>query len=140
MVAARRWIFNKVFDRMDRAVVHGSTFSKNDMAMAAALATLHVLDEEGLIERAETMGAAVRADLAAMVGRHELVKEVRGKGMMIGIEFGSPRSLSLRAAWGVLEQASKGLFCQMITIPLFMRHRLLTQVAGHASHVVKLLP
>lgn len=140
VVATKRWIFEKVFDRMDRAVVHGSTFSKNDMAMAAALATLHVLDEERLVERAEEIGDALRAQLATMVGRHEFVKAVRGKGMMLGIEFGAPRRLALKAAWAALEQANKGLFCQMITIPLFKRHRILTQVAGHASHVVKLLP
>lgn len=140
VVATRRWIFEKVFDRMDRAVVHGSTFSKNDMAMAAALATLHVLDEERLVERAEEIGDSLRSHLATMVGRHEFVKAVRGKGMMLGIEFGSPRRLALKAAWAALEQANKGLFCQMITIPLFKRHRILTQVAGHASHVVKLLP
>ena len=55
-VAMRKWIFDKVFDRMDRAVVHGSTFSKNDMAMAAGLATLAILDEEKLIERAADIG------------------------------------------------------------------------------------
>lgn len=140
VVATKRWIFDKVFDRMDRAVVHGSTFSKNDMAMAAALATLHVLDEEGLVEHADRMGAALTEDLRSMVDRFEFVKDVRGKGMMIGVEFGTPRSFSLKAAWNVLEQANKGLFCQMITIPLFKRHRILSQVAGHASHVVKLLP
>src|SRR5690606_12482149 len=140
VVATKRWIFEKVFDRMDRAVVHGSTFSKNDMAMAAALATLHVLDEERLVERAEELGDALRAQLATMVGRHEFVKAVRGKGMMLGSAFGAPRRLARKAAWAALEQANKGLFCQMITIHLFKRHRFLTQVAGHASHVVKLLP
>ncbi len=45
-VLMRKWIFNKIFDRMDRAVVHGSTFSKNDLAMVAALATLDVIENE----------------------------------------------------------------------------------------------
>ena len=46
VVLTRKWIFDKLFNRMDRAVVHGSTFAKNDMAMAAGLATLAVLDDE----------------------------------------------------------------------------------------------
>lgn len=71
---------------------------------------------------------------------YELVKEVRGKGTMIGMEFGDPRSLSLKATWSMLETASKGLFCQMITIPLFTQHGILSQVAGHGMHVVKFLP
>jgi len=65
---------------------------------------------------------------------------VRGKGLMIGIEFGPPTSLKLKASWNLLETANKGLFCQLITIPLFKDHKVLTQVAGHASHTVKLLP
>ena len=59
---------------------------------------------------------------------------------MIGIEFGAPRSLKLKASWNMLETANKGLFCQLITIPLFKEHKILTQVAGHASHTIKLLP
>src|SRR5258707_10092815 len=62
-VATKGWIFAKVFNRLDRAVVHGSTFSKNDLAMAAGLATLAVLEEEQLIARSEILGAAIRAEL-----------------------------------------------------------------------------
>jgi ornithine--oxo-acid transaminase len=75
-----------------------------------------------------------------MQARYELVHEVRGKGLMIGIEFGHPHSFKLKTAWSLLETASKGLFCQLITIPLFKEHKILTQVAGHGSHTVKLLP
>jgi ornithine--oxo-acid transaminase len=75
-----------------------------------------------------------------MQRRHELVKSVRGKGLMIGIEFGEPRSLKLRASWNVLEMVNSGLFCQLIIIPLFKEHKILTQVAGHGIHTIKLLP
>jgi ornithine--oxo-acid transaminase len=139
-IVMRRAIFDKMFDRMDRAVVHGSTFSKNDMAMAAGLATLSVLEDEKLIERAADLGERLIADLRARLGRFEFVKEVRGKGMMIALEFGPPKSLKLRAAYAMLEKANKGLFCQLILIPLFKKHRMLAQVAGHAMPVIKLLP
>jgi len=139
-VAARRPIFDAVFDRMDRAVVHGSTFAKNDLAMAAALATLEVLEEEKLVENAATLGAQIVEDLRPLVDRFEFLKDVRGKGLMIALEFGPPSSLKLRAAWKLLEAANEGLFCQMVTIPLFTKHRILSQVAGHGMHVVKFLP
>jgi ornithine--oxo-acid transaminase len=139
-VLARKWIFDKVFDRMDRAVVHSLTFAGNDLAMAAGLATLEVLESERLIENAARMGARLLTALQAMASRYEMIREVRGKGLMIGIEFGRPRSLKLQAAWGLLEAVSPGLFCQLITIPLCKQHRVLAQVAGHASHTVKLLP
>jgi ornithine--oxo-acid transaminase len=139
-VLTRKWIFDRVFDRMDRAVVHGSTFSKNDLAMAAGLATLEVMEAEGLIQNAQRMGARLLASFERMQPRYELLKDVRGKGLMIGIEFGAPRSLKLKASWNLLETANSGLFCQLIVIPLLKDHRILTQVAGHGNHTIKLLP
>jgi ornithine--oxo-acid transaminase len=139
-LVTRKWIFDKVFDRMDRAVVHGSTFAKNDLAMAAGLATLDVIETEGLLDNAARQGARLLRAFEEFAQRYELVKTARGKGLMIGIEFGSPRSLKLKASWNVLETVSAGLFCQLIVIPLFKEHKILTQVAGHASHTIKLLP
>ncbi len=139
-VLTRKWIFDKVFDRMDRAVVHGSSFAKNDLAMAAGLATLEVIESEGLMQNAERAGARLLATFERMIQRHELIKEVRGKGLMIGIEFGMPRSLTLKASWNLLETANSGLFCQLIVIPLLKKHRILSQVAGHGNHTIKLLP
>jgi ornithine--oxo-acid transaminase len=139
-VAMTQKIMDSVYNRMDRAVVHGSTFAKNNLAMAAGLATLYVLKEENLIEKSGDIGNDMIASINAMSKRYEFLKEVRGKGMMIAIEFHSPQSLKLKAAWAMLETANKGLFCQMITIPLFKEHRILTQVAGHGMNVVKLLP
>ncbi|HTY18253.1 MAG TPA: aspartate aminotransferase family protein [Myxococcota bacterium] len=139
-VACRKWVFDAVFDRMDRMAVHGSTFSKNNLAMAAGLATLEVLEQERLVENAELVGGQILDDLRAMIPRFEFLKQVRGKGLMIALEFGRPSSLSLRAAWKLLETANTGLFCQMVTIPLYARHRILSQVAANNMHVVKFLP
>lgn len=139
-VLTRRWIFEKLFNRMDRAVVHGSTFAKNDLAMAAGIAMLDVLESERLVERAARTGDRLMRELSAMIPRHELLIDVRGKGLMIGVEFGAPSSLTLKASWNVVETASKGLFCQLITIPLFKDHKILCQVSGHGSHTIKLLP
>ena len=140
VVLMRRPIFEKMFDRMDRALVHGSTFAKNDLAMAAGIATLDVIEQERLIENAARMGDRLIRDLTALIPRYEMLRDVRGKGMMIGIEFGPPTSFRLKASWSMLETANKGLFCQLITIPLFKDHKILCQVAGHASHTIKLLP
>jgi ornithine--oxo-acid transaminase len=136
----RKNIFDRIFNQMDRAVVHGSTFGKNDLAMAAGIATLDVIKADNLIEKAAKRGAELQMALTRLVPGYELLKEVRGKGLMIGVEFGPPKSLRLKASWNVLETANKGLFCQLITVPLFKDHKILTQVAGHGSHTIKLLP
>ncbi len=139
-VAMTQKIMDTVFNRMDRAVVHGSTFSKNNMAMAAGLATLQVMEDEKLVENSAKVGEDIITSINAMKGQYEFLKEARGKGLMVAVEFQSPKSLKLKAAWAMLEAANKGLFCQMVTIPLFKEHRVLTQVAGHGMNVVKLLP
>jgi len=139
-VAGKRWIFEKLFNRMDRAVVHGSTFGKNNLAMAAGLATLAVLEDEGLMHNAAVRGASLLRRLEALTAKFEMLKEVRGQGLMIALEFGAPKSFARRGAWTLLEKATKGLFCQMVTIQLLTRHRILSQVAGHEMDVIKLLP
>jgi len=136
----RKSIFDKIFNRMDRSLVHGSTFGKNDLAMAAGIATLEIMKQEKLVENAAKRGAEIRLALQNMIPEFELLKEVRGKGLMLGVEFGPPKSLRLKASWNILESASKGLFCQLITVPLFKDQKILTQVSGHGSHTIKLLP
>src|SRR5207248_5788400 len=85
-VIARSDVVERVFDKMDRAVVHSSTFGQNVLAMTAGLATLHSLDAESIVERASTIGAFLLSGLEGVAKRHEVVHEVRGRGLMIGIE------------------------------------------------------
>ncbi|MDD1621644.1 MAG: aspartate aminotransferase family protein [Methylococcaceae bacterium] len=139
-VAMTTKIMDTVFNRMDRAVVHGSTFSKNNMAMAAGLATLEVMRAENLVENSAKVGEDIINTINASATQYEFLKEARGRGLMIAVEFHAPKSLGLKAAWAMLEAANKGLFCQMVTIPLFKEHRILSQVAGHGMNVVKFLP
>lgn len=139
-VLTRKAIFDKVFDRMDRAMVAPSTFAENDLAMAAGIATLEVLAAEGLVEKAAQTGERLMRAFSTLVPRYELVHEVRGKGMMMAIDFARPQSLGLRAQWDLIEGAREGLFGQVITIPLFTEHKILSQVAGPNSHAVKFLP
>lgn len=133
-------VSNSVYSSMDRAVVHSSTFKNNQLAMVAALATLAVIDDENLVDRARLTGLAFEKALAPLVDRYELLHEVRGLGLMIGLEFGAPKSRGLRARFRLLEMARTGLFSQLIVGPLFTRHHILTQVAGDEMNVVKLLP
>ncbi|MFI1520418.1 aspartate aminotransferase family protein [Kitasatospora cineracea] len=136
----KSWIFEKVYSSMDRVLVHSASFGSNAQAMAAGLATLHVMRQEGVVENAAKVGELFRSRLAALTERYELLAEVRGRGLMIGIEFGRPKSLKLRTGWTALQAARKGLFAQMVVVPLLQRHRILTQVSGDHLEVIKLIP
>ena len=133
-------VHDAVFSSMDRAVVHSSTFSRNQLAMVAGLATLQVLDDEDLVAGAAERGARFTDALAPLVDRYDLLHEVRGMGLMIGLEFGPPSSRAGRARFRMLELARKGFFAQLVVVPLFHRHRILTQVAADNVNIVKLLP
>jgi ornithine--oxo-acid transaminase len=139
-VISRRSVHAKVFDSMDRCFAHSNTFGQNDLAMAAGLATLEVIQSEGLAENARKMGEAVMDGLESLRERYEMLTEIRGKGLMIGLQFGKPRSVGLKTGWKLLHSMNEDLFCQMITMPLLEQHDILTQVAGHGLDTVKILP
>jgi len=139
-VLVSRAAFDAVFDGMERAVRHGSTFGGNDLAAAAALATLRVIDSEGLVERAQRLGDLLFELTRPLVDRYEVVSDVRGRGLMWAIEFGPPASGARRSLWNAAERAQPGIFSQLIVGPLFHEHRILCQVAGHRMNVVKALP
>jgi ornithine--oxo-acid transaminase len=139
-VLVSRAAFEKVFDGMERAVRHGSTFGGNDLAAAAGLATLRVLDREGLVARSQRLGALLLELTTPLVERYEVVREVRGLGLMWAIELGPPPGRVRRSLWDAVEHRQAGLFSQLITVPLFHDHRILCQVAGHRMNTIKALP
>ena len=134
-------VMDAVFDTMERCVVHSNTFGQNDLAMAAALATLHVMEEERIVENAAELGGYAMEQLTNIGRTCPFVSEVRGKGLMFGIDFHRPEhSLKLKAAWDMLHTLNFGVFSQMIIVPLLQEHRILTQVAGYHTEVIKFLP
>ena len=139
-IVARREVYQKTFSRMDRCVVHSTTFGRNNLAMACGLAALEVIDSEHLIENSARMGKLLMEKIDALREKHSFIKEVRGKGLIIGIEFRQPQELKLKLAWKFLHKVDKVLFAQMIVSQMLSKHRILTQVAGHAMDVIKILP
>src|SRR5262249_22351118 len=102
--------------------------------------TLEVGAWEELTNKAAPLWEGSPQTFTAISPRREFLSDVRGKGLMIGIEFGPPQAVKLKALWHTSEAAKAGLFCQLITMPLFKEHKVLSQVASHGSHTIKLLP
>ena len=131
-------VYDAVFDSLEHSVSHGSTFAPNDLAMAAGLATLEELDSRNLPEHAARMGELLLERTRPLVERYEVVRDVRGLGLIWAIEFEEPSGGS--RSWRMLERVQRGLFAQLVVAPLFSEHKILTQVAGHDSNVIKILP
>ena len=131
-------VYDAVFDSLEHALAHGSTFAPNDLAMAAGLATLDELETQGLPDKAARLGELLLERTRPLVERYEVVKDVRGLGLIWAMEFEEPAAGS--RSWRMLERVQPGLFAQLVVVPLFGEHKILTQVAGHDSNVIKILP
>jgi len=139
-VLLRHETYARVFPSMERCVVNAGTFSENDLAMAAGLATLHALDDEKLVERTVVAGERLRAGLERLKAKVDFIKDVRGKGLLLAVEFGEPKSRLPKLGWKAVHTLREGLFAQMVAMALFDQHRILAQAAGSAMEVIKLIP
>jgi ornithine--oxo-acid transaminase len=133
-------VSNSVYSSIDRAIVQTSTYGENALAMRAGLATLDVLERESLGERGRVLGAELRRRLREALASYEMVKDVRGAGMLSGIEFQAPRKLRLRIAFESFRRIHPGMFGQVLVMRLFRDHGMLTQICGNNFMVLKVAP
>ncbi|HWD69000.1 MAG TPA: aminotransferase class III-fold pyridoxal phosphate-dependent enzyme [Solirubrobacteraceae bacterium] len=138
-MVTRREIFQRAVGKLERSYVHQSTYGRNRLSMAAGLASIRLIERDGLVERSASVGARLMDGLRELQARHELIREIRGAGMMIGIELQAPRSRKGQLGVRLMRLASEGLFPQLIVIPLHRDHGVITMAAGK-NDVVKLLP
>jgi ornithine--oxo-acid transaminase len=133
-------VYDSVYSSLKRSIVHTSTFSENGLSMRAGLATLRVHDRERLGERAVAMGNLLRQMLRESLRGYEMIKEVRGAGLMNGIEFAKPSKLSLRVPFEAFKAIHPGMFGQIVVMRLFRDHRILSQICGNNFMVLKASP
>jgi ornithine--oxo-acid transaminase len=133
-------VYNAVYSSLQRAIIHTSTFSENSLAMRAGLATLDVLESEGLGARALSLGEYLRRRLQDVLAGYEMVKEVRGVGLFCGVEFQAPQQWALRASYETFRKIHPGMFGQMLVMNLFREKGILTQICGNNFQVLKVAP
>jgi ornithine--oxo-acid transaminase len=138
MVTTRK-IYDGAVGTLERSYVHQSTYGRNRLAMAAGLATLRIIERDGLVAQAGRVGSLLQAGLLELQQRYEIVQEIRGCGLMLGVELCAPRSKFARLSLRLMRMASEGLFPQLIVIPLHRDHGVITMAAGK-NDVIKLLP
>jgi ornithine--oxo-acid transaminase len=133
-------IYGSVYSSLGRSIIHTSTYSENGLAMRAGLATLQTLEDEGLGRRSEMMGQLLRQSLKDALSGYEMVAEVRGLGLLNGIEFRRPESWQLRVPFEAFRKIHEGMFGQIIVGKLFREHGFLTQMCGNNFTVLKAAP
>jgi len=135
MMTADVWA--RAFGGPERCRMNASTFAGGHLAMTAALEVLAVLVDEGLAARAKKLGAVLLQELGGLAARHTVIKEVRGSGLLIGVEFEAPEGLLAKAvpAW-----AREGLFAHVIAARLLKDYGMLTTVCSLAPAVLRVEP
>jgi ornithine--oxo-acid transaminase len=133
-------VYNSVYSSMRRAIVHTSTFSENSLSMRAGLATLDVLEKQSLGQRARVLGDIMRTRLRDALCSFEMVKEVRGLGMLSGIEFQSPSKLALKIPFESFRAIHPAMFGQIVVMRMFRDKAILTQICGNNFMVLKVAP
>jgi ornithine--oxo-acid transaminase len=135
-----RKAYEKVFRSLDRCMVHSTTFGQNDLSAVCGLITLEIIREENIVENSARIGSYLMEGVKGLAAKYELIREVRGLGLMIAIEFDKPRSPSLKVGWKMLHGINQGLFCQSILMPLITDHHIIAQVPGQGKDIIKLIP
>ncbi len=135
MMTAKSW--SQAFSGPTRCNHCMSTFSGGQLAMAAGLETINIVEEERLADRAQELGDILLDGLRALARKHTIIRDVRGRGLLVGVEF-EPVGGLLAAV--VPRWARQQLFAQVIAAVLLRDHGFLTQACGLAPNVLRLEP
>ena len=136
-VLTRPSIMERVFNSVDRSVVHSSTFREGPLALAAGLAALQVLRDEDLIANVRRQGQSLISRLEALADEVPGISAVRGVGLMIGVELDAD---ALTRALPGIGGFRDTLVAQGMVIRMLADHRILAQSTSRGSAVVKLVP
>jgi putrescine aminotransferase len=135
-----RDLYQRAYGSMDRFDLHSSTFAGNAFSCAAALETLKILADERLAERSDERGGYLLRRLRVALSGHPLVKDIRGRGLFIGIEIGPTDSGWMnKLAPSLVGAVSEKVFGQWASFKLLERG-ILCQPASHRWNILKLEP
>jgi ornithine--oxo-acid transaminase len=138
-VLVRSDIWDSTFSSMDRSVVHSSTFHEGPLAMVALLATLEVIEQDRLAARATELGELLIRQLRAECADVACVREIRGKGLMVGVDLDTSRIPSF-AKIPMLGRVTEPMIGQAAIMQLLDVHSILAQTTGARRPLLKFVP
>jgi putrescine aminotransferase len=133
-------IWKKAYGSMEKALLHTSTFGGNTWAAAAAIAALEIILEEKLAEKAQETGEYLLAGLGRLKEKYPLIKDVRGRGLMVGIEFNQPGGLAAKATFGLAGKLSDEYLGSLVSGELLNKHHIITAYTLNNPNVIRLEP
>jgi len=133
-------IWKKAYGSMEKALLHTSTFGGNTWAAAAGIAALEIIYDENLPDKARLSGDYLLAELQRLKDKYPLIKDVRGQGLMAGIEFNQPGSLAIKVTFGLANKLSEEYLGSLVAGELLNRYRIITAYTLNNPNVIRLEP
>jgi ornithine--oxo-acid transaminase len=133
-------IYGSVYGSLKRSLIHTSTYSENGLSVRVGLAVLDTLSRENLGERSARLGHYMRERLKAALSSFDMVQEIRGEGLFLGVVFKPPQNLALRMSYEAFNTIHPAMFGQVLVMRLFRDRGILTQICGNSFSVLKLAP
>lgn len=133
-------VYEGVYSKFKAGPIYFSTFAENNLAMAAGLATLDVLEEMDAPARARALSQQLRDGLIDIASRYDCIERISGKGLMIAIYFKESDRISLRVQQELLGVADKGAFATAVNCDMFVKQRIIVQIPGPELNAIKILP
>ncbi len=134
-------LYETVFADFKSGPIYFSTFAENNLAMAAGLATVKVLEDLDARKAAADLSNSLSAGLRDIQSRYDVIERVAGEGLMLGVYFRQSESRSLlKFQQTLLSNADPGVFGASVNVALMGQHRVITQIPGPELNAVKILP
>lgn len=133
-------IWKKAYGTMEKATLHTSTFGGNTWAAAAALAALQVIYKENLVDQAREKGQYFMDKLNALKHKYQFLKDVRGRGLLIGIEFNQPGKIAGKASLGLANKLSEEYAGSLVSGELLNKYGIITAYTLNNPNVIRLEP
>ncbi|MCR4430043.1 MAG: aspartate aminotransferase family protein [Tepidanaerobacteraceae bacterium] len=134
-------VWEKAFGGMEKCLLHTSTFGGNTMACAAGIAAISAIVEKNLPERARKMGEHMIRGLKTLKDKYSIIKEVRGRGLMVGIEFQTlEKGFLNRITGGAVSKFYEEFAGAMVAGELLNSHRIITAYTLNNPNVIRMEP
>lgn len=134
-------VWESAYGSLDKATLHTSTFGGNSRAAAAGIAALEVIYQEDLAGQADEKGHYLRDKLLELKKQYPFIKDVRGRGLMLGLEFAQPENNLLnKITGGALEKAAHEYLGSLIAGELMNKYYIITAYTLNNPNVIRLEP
>jgi len=133
-------LWDQAFGGIDKCALHTSTFGGNTRACAAGLVALQEIIENDLPGTAAEKGSYIMERLNDIAGLYPLVKEVRGKGLLIGLEFSEPGELANKLTAGMAGKLAGEYIAALLAGDLFREGKIITAYTLNNPNVIRLEP